>query len=66
MPRFAAFKEDLPDVTTIMIAQRISSIQHADRIIVIHEGNIESIGSHDELMENLQSIERYMNHSRKE
>ena len=32
-----AFKEDLPDVTTIMIAQRISSIQHADRIIVIHE-----------------------------
>ncbi|HCW04627.1 MAG TPA: ABC transporter [Clostridium sp.] len=46
-----AFKEDLPDVTTIMIAQRISSIQHADRIIVIHEGNIESIGSHDELME---------------
>lgn len=46
-----AFKQDLPDVTTIIIAQRISSIQHADRIIVIHEGSVESIGSHEELME---------------
>lgn len=44
-----AFKEDLPDVTTIIIGQRISSIKHADRIIVMHEGEIESIGSHDEL-----------------
>ncbi|TJX15456.1 ABC transporter ATP-binding protein [Tissierella creatinini] len=47
-----AFKVDLPDVTTIIIAQRISSIQHADRIIVMHEGKIESMGSHYELMEN--------------
>lgn len=47
-----AFKQDLPDVTTIIIAQRISSIQHADRIIVMHEGNIESMGSHNELMQN--------------
>ncbi len=46
-----AFKMDLPDVTTIIIAQRISSIQHADRIIVMHEGEIESMGTHDELME---------------
>ncbi|MDR7856869.1 ABC transporter ATP-binding protein [Tissierella sp.] len=45
------FKQDLPDVTTIIIAQRISSIQQADRIIVMHEGNIESMGSHDELMQ---------------
>ena len=45
-----AFKHNLPNVTTIIIAQRISSIQHADRIIVMHEGNIESIGSHDELI----------------
>lgn len=46
-----AFKYSLPNVTTIIIAQRISSIQHADRIIVLHEGNIEAMGSHDELIE---------------
>lgn len=46
-----AFKQDLADVTTIIIAQRISSIQHADRIIVMHEGKIESIGSHDDLIQ---------------
>ncbi len=46
-----AFKQDLPHVTTIIIAQRISSIQNADRIIVMHEGGIESMGSHHELME---------------
>ncbi|MDR7871169.1 MAG: ABC transporter ATP-binding protein [Tissierellaceae bacterium] len=47
-----AFKEELLDVTTIIIAQRVSSIQHADRIIVIHEGEIESVGSHKDLLEN--------------
>ena len=35
------FKKDLRIPTTIIIAQRISSIQHADRIIVLHEGEIE-------------------------
>jgi len=45
------FKRDLGDVTTIIIAQRISSIQHADRIIVLHEGEIEALGSHEELIE---------------
>lgn len=47
-----SFKDDLPDVTTILIAQRISSIQHAERIIVLHEGEIESMGTHEVLMEN--------------
>ncbi|NLY45664.1 MAG: ABC transporter ATP-binding protein [Tissierella sp.] len=42
---------DLGDVTTIIIAQRISSIQHADRILVMHEGEIESSGSHETLLE---------------
>lgn len=46
-----AFKEDMGDVTTIIIAQRISSIQHADRIIVMNEGEIESIGNHEALMQ---------------
>lgn len=44
------FKEELPKVTTIIIAQRISSIQRADRILVLHQGQIESIGDHDTLM----------------
>lgn len=46
-----AFKEELGNITTIIIAQRISSIQHADRIIVMHEGKIESLGDHNTLMD---------------
>ena len=45
-----AFKPEPSCVTTIIIAQRISSIQHADRIIVMHEGRIESMGTHEELI----------------
>lgn len=44
------FKEDLAGVTTIIIGQRISSIKHSDRILVLHEGQIESVGTHDELL----------------
>ncbi len=51
------FKEELGDVTTIIISQRISSIVHADRILVMHEGEIESSASHDELM-NISPIYR--------
>lgn len=47
-----AFNEELGHVTTIIIAQRISSIQHADRILVMNEGEIVSVGTHDELMSN--------------
>ncbi len=47
-----AFKSELSDITVIIIAQRISSIQHADRIIVMNEGKIESTGSHEELIVN--------------
>lgn len=46
-----AFKEELGNITTIIIAQRISSIQHADRILVMNEGEIESSGTHEMLME---------------
>jgi ATP-binding cassette subfamily B protein len=45
-----AFKEELGEITTIIIAQRISSVQHADRIIVMNEGEIESIGDHNTLL----------------
>lgn len=45
-----AFKTEIPDTTKIIIAQRISSIQHADKIIVMKEGKIDSIGTHEDLI----------------
>lgn len=47
-----SFKEELGNITTIIIAQRISSIQQADRIIVMNEGKIDALGRHNELMIN--------------
>ncbi len=44
------FKEFMPSVTKLIIAQRISSVKDADRIIVIDDGEISGIGTHDELM----------------
>lgn len=46
-----AFRENLGDVTTFIIAQRISSVQDADRIIVMDDGKISDIGTHKELLE---------------
>ncbi|MBQ8043376.1 MAG: ABC transporter ATP-binding protein, partial [Clostridia bacterium] len=46
-----AFYKKIPNTTKIIIAQRISSIQHADRIIVMDEGSISGIGTHEELVE---------------
>ncbi len=45
-----AFREEIPGTTKIIISQRISSISDADRIIVLNEGKIESVGTHDELI----------------
>ncbi|NLK95389.1 MAG: ABC transporter ATP-binding protein [Clostridiales bacterium] len=47
-----AFKESIPDTTKIIIAQRISSVQDSDRIIVLDDGKINGIGTHDELLKN--------------
>lgn len=47
-----SFKTFIPDVTKIIIAQRISSIEDADRIIVLDDGEISGIGMHDELIKN--------------
>ncbi len=47
-----AFIEEINETTKIIIAQRISSIQDADRIIVLDDGKINAIGTHNELLEN--------------
>jgi ATP-binding cassette subfamily B protein len=45
-------KDDLPEMTKIVIAQRISSIEDADQIIILDEGKINAIGTHEELLKN--------------
>lgn len=45
-----AFKEDIPNVTKLIISQRISSIQNADKILVLDEGHISGFGTHEELI----------------
>lgn len=47
-----AFKEEIPDTTKIIIAQRIDSVEDADKIIVLDNGMINGIGTHKELIEN--------------
>ncbi len=46
-----AFAQEIPGTTKLIIAQRISSVEHADRIIVMHEGEIDGFGTHQELLE---------------
>ena len=47
-----AFKEEIPDTTKLIIAQRISSVQDADKIIVMDDGRISAVGKHEELLLN--------------
>ena len=47
-----AFKTEIPDTTKIIIAQRISSIENCDKIIVMDNGHIDGIGIHEELLKN--------------
>ncbi len=48
----AALKDELADAAVLIIAQRVSTIQHADQIVVLGDGRVEGMGTHDELLAN--------------
>ena len=45
-----AFAEEIPDTTKIIIAQRVASVQDADKIVILNNGSIEAVGTHEELL----------------
>lgn len=49
-----ALAQETKDAAVLIIAQRVSTIRHADQIVVLHEGEMAGIGTHEELMENCQ------------
>ncbi len=51
----AALKREIRDATVLVVAQRVSSIRHAEQIIVLDEGTIVGLGTHDELMQTCET-----------
>jgi ATP-binding cassette subfamily B protein len=47
---YKALKEEYPNTTKIIVAQRIASVKDADRIVIIDEGKLSAVGSHEELL----------------
>ncbi|MCI2046989.1 MAG: ABC transporter ATP-binding protein/permease [Faecalibacterium sp.] len=56
-----AFHEEIPDTTMLIIAQRISSVQGADRIVVLDNGRIDGVGTHEELLKTNQIYQEVYN-----
>lgn len=56
-----AFKEEIPNTTKIIIAQRISSVEDADKIIVLNDGIIDGFGTHEELLKNNEIYQEVYN-----
>ena len=47
-----AFRDEIPDTTKIIIAQRVASVEDADKIIIMKNGSIDAIGTHEDLLQN--------------
>ena len=60
-----AFREEIPDTTKFIIAQRISSIQDADKIVIMEGGRIDAVGTHDELLKSNAIYREVYNSQRK-
>ena len=58
-------KKEFGDTTVLIIAQRISSVESADRIIVMNDGKIDAIGTHDELIATNQIYQDVYNSQKK-
>jgi ATP-binding cassette subfamily B protein len=46
-----AFREEIPGTTKLIIAQRVASVQDADMIIILDNGQVVAVGNHEELMQ---------------
>ncbi len=53
----AALKREITDATVFVVAQRVSSIMHAEQIIVLDEGTIVGLGTHEELMQTCETYQ---------
>ena len=60
-----SFREYIPDTTKLIIAQRISSVEDADMIVVMNEGKIDAVGTHTELMETNEIYREVCNSQKK-